>query len=296
VAAVHVKEKGAKEKTLYLHGDALGSVRVVSNEAGGEEQRVYLEPYGGRVDSDGSPVAANFTPAVEVGFTGHHHDDDLGFINAQGRVYDPAIRRFLTPDPIVSFPLFGQSFNRYSYALNSPLSFTDPSGFSANDNRGQAPRDGPPSISAGSPNLGGKMVRPMGKAQSPPKSVPPGMPKGSSDASGQTPDTGATAAPGQAVAEAPAPAAEVPSAPASPAPAAGATAGGSAAHRFPPTFAETQAELEPPTWRDSTPAQVGRGAALGTPLGMVPALGIAEQVITGVGLRSPGTKAEQNTL
>ena len=46
-----------------------------------------------------------------------------------GRVYDPVLGRFLSPDPLVQFPAFSQSWNRYSYVNNTPTSFTDPSGF-----------------------------------------------------------------------------------------------------------------------------------------------------------------------
>ena len=46
-----------------------------------------------------------------------------------GRLYDPVLGRFLSPDPIVQFPGYSQSWNRYSYVFNSPASFTDPSGF-----------------------------------------------------------------------------------------------------------------------------------------------------------------------
>jgi hypothetical protein len=41
----------------------------------------------------------------------------------------PAIRRFLTPDPYVTDPLGGQSYNRYSYVVNNPTNLIDPSGF-----------------------------------------------------------------------------------------------------------------------------------------------------------------------
>jgi len=44
------------------------------------------------------------------------------------RLYDVALGRFLSPDPYVQDPLFSQNFNRYSYALNNPLVFIDPSG------------------------------------------------------------------------------------------------------------------------------------------------------------------------
>jgi hypothetical protein len=45
-----------------------------------------------------------------------------------GRVYDPVVARFLSPDPYVQAADYSQSFNRYSYCLNNPLIYTDPSG------------------------------------------------------------------------------------------------------------------------------------------------------------------------
>ena len=48
-----------------------------------------------------------------------------------GRVYDPAIGRFLSPDPTVQFVANLQSYNRYSYVLNNPLRYSDPTGYAA---------------------------------------------------------------------------------------------------------------------------------------------------------------------
>jgi len=62
------------------------------------------------------------------GFTGHEMLDDFGLIHMNGRIYDPELGRFLSPDPIVQVPEYSQNFNRYSYVLNNPLTFTDPSG------------------------------------------------------------------------------------------------------------------------------------------------------------------------
>jgi hypothetical protein len=46
-----------------------------------------------------------------------------------GRVQDPLLGRFLSPDPFVWAPYRSQSLNRYSYVWNNPLSLVDPSGF-----------------------------------------------------------------------------------------------------------------------------------------------------------------------
>ena len=98
-------------------------------EAGGAlKDAFYYEPFGQRTDAQGKPLAS--TPsATGSGFTGHEHDDDLGLINMRGRVFDPVIRRFLSPDPHVTNPLSGQSYNRYSYVLNNPTNLIDPTGF-----------------------------------------------------------------------------------------------------------------------------------------------------------------------
>jgi hypothetical protein len=46
-----------------------------------------------------------------------------------GRVYDPELGRFLSADPFVQAPYNSQSYNRYAYVFNNPLSFTDPTGY-----------------------------------------------------------------------------------------------------------------------------------------------------------------------
>jgi RHS repeat-associated protein len=63
------------------------------------------------------------------GFTGHEHADGLGIIHMNGRIYDPKLGRFLQADPFIQAPDNSQSLNRYSYVLNNPLSYTDPSGY-----------------------------------------------------------------------------------------------------------------------------------------------------------------------
>ncbi len=61
-------------------------------------------------------------------YTGHEHLGSFGIINMNGRIYDPNTASFFSPDPYVQAPNSTQSFNRYSYCLNNPLMYTDPSG------------------------------------------------------------------------------------------------------------------------------------------------------------------------
>lgn len=62
------------------------------------------------------------------GYCGHEHLPQFGLINMNARLYDPITSRFLSPDPYVQSPENSQNFNRYSYCLNNPTKYTDPSG------------------------------------------------------------------------------------------------------------------------------------------------------------------------
>ena len=68
-------------------------------------------------------------PPTEQGFTGHRQMDALGIVHMKGRIYDPTLGRFLQADPFVQAPKNSQNYNRYSYVLNNPMSYTDPSGY-----------------------------------------------------------------------------------------------------------------------------------------------------------------------
>ena len=120
----------ATNKARYLHRDHLGSIDSITGETGAVVERLSFDAHGKRRLADwtaGDPVS----PDAETprGFTGHEHLDSVGLIHMNGRVYDPTIGRFLSADPLIQAPEDTQSFNRYSYVRNNPLSYTDPSGF-----------------------------------------------------------------------------------------------------------------------------------------------------------------------
>jgi len=58
----------------------------------------------------------------------HEHYPELKIINMNGRLYDPVIGRFFSPDNYVVDNEGTQDFNRYAYARNNPLKYVDPTG------------------------------------------------------------------------------------------------------------------------------------------------------------------------
>ncbi|MEO5728566.1 MAG: RHS repeat-associated core domain-containing protein [Byssovorax sp.] len=120
------------EAIEYLHQDPLGTVAVATNGTGVEIERLFYEPFGKRIDASGQALAHPASDVL-VGFTGHRHDDDLGLIDMRGRTYDPVLRRFLQPDPVIQDAYAGQNYNRYSYVMNDPVNLTDPTGYKWQD-------------------------------------------------------------------------------------------------------------------------------------------------------------------
>jgi RHS repeat-associated protein len=128
--------------TLLFHKDHLGSITSIENTGDGSHVNFNYDPWGNRIDPN-NPLTkkpaytlptggenASISPTVRLGFTGHEHDEDSGLINMRGRMYDPAIARFLSPDPMQQLPFHGLGYDRYAYVLNNPLRYTDPSGYS----------------------------------------------------------------------------------------------------------------------------------------------------------------------
>jgi RHS repeat-associated protein len=121
LAAVYVKQSGQTDRIYYACTDHLGSIVKLVDGNGTE---VFKASY----DAWGKQTVANGTFKFYRGYTGHEHLPELGLINMNGRMYDPVLGRFLSPDPFVQMPDFSQNFNRYSYCLNNPLIYTDPTG------------------------------------------------------------------------------------------------------------------------------------------------------------------------
>jgi RHS repeat-associated protein len=133
VAQVTQAAEGTSPIVDYLHSDQLASVTAItsSSDPAGASVQMRFDPFGGRIGTSAPPGPdANPLPRVTLGFTGQEEDGDgLDLVNLNGRIYDPTLMRFLSPDPFVMRPLNSQEFNRYSYANNSPFRFTDTSGF-----------------------------------------------------------------------------------------------------------------------------------------------------------------------
>lgn len=120
--AVNIAEDNDDGTTYYIVTDNLGSVTKLVDLDGNVDFEASYDVWGKQI------LGSNNSLDFHRGYTGHEMMPEFNLINMNGRLYDPALGRFLSPDNYVQLPDFSQSFNRYSYCLNNPLKYTDPSG------------------------------------------------------------------------------------------------------------------------------------------------------------------------
>lgn len=128
--AVVVKE-GSSTNIYYILRDYLGSITHIFTRSGDVVQELSYDAWGRLRDPATQQVyASGKEPTLFLGrgYTGHEHLTQFGLINMNARLYDPALGRFLSPDPYVQMPDMSQSLNRYTYAMNNPLCYVDQDG------------------------------------------------------------------------------------------------------------------------------------------------------------------------
>jgi len=106
--------------TEYFMGDALGSVRQLTNSQGNVTLTKSYAPYGETLASSGSGVSS-------FAFTGEQTDaSGLSYLRA--RYYASGTGRFLTRDTWGGDANSPMSFNRWMYVEGNPINLIDPTG------------------------------------------------------------------------------------------------------------------------------------------------------------------------
>jgi RHS repeat-associated protein len=114
----------------YPIPDQLGSPTVVLDASGAEVERTSTYPFG---EENPGTLASYLDPTdpastLEHRFQGRELDAETGDYDFGARMYRPELGRFLSPDTVVPDASSSQAWNRYSFVLDNPLRFVDPSG------------------------------------------------------------------------------------------------------------------------------------------------------------------------
>ncbi|MEQ9463559.1 MAG: RHS repeat-associated core domain-containing protein [Haliea sp.] len=105
----------------FYHADATGSVRLLTDEAGGVSDSYDYTAFGSVRSRTGS--ADN-----PYGFSGEWQAGGEGLLYLRARYYDPGTGRFISRDPFGGNARDPVSLHRYLYANANPVMYSDPSG------------------------------------------------------------------------------------------------------------------------------------------------------------------------
>ncbi|MDV5168329.1 RHS repeat-associated core domain-containing protein [Photobacterium rosenbergii] len=138
LVAINIDKKSTRDGTeasidrqlRYTHSDALGSVDLVTDIWGNIVDRKNYDAWGKERNFvwDTGETFTQQALMTNRGYTGHEQVDEVDLIHMNGRMYDATIGRFISADSFIQAPSNSQSYNRYSYVLNNPMKYTDPSG------------------------------------------------------------------------------------------------------------------------------------------------------------------------
>jgi RHS repeat-associated protein len=129
LAAIYLSRSDGTDTMYFAHTDHLGSVMALSNNKNTTVQKQSFDAWGRYRNPDTWVIATtNRIKATNHGYTGHEHLIACNLINMNGRMYDPILGMFISPDNYIQSASTTQNFNRYAYCLNNPLKYSDPSG------------------------------------------------------------------------------------------------------------------------------------------------------------------------
>ena len=148
-----IQTASAMVTTRYFHTDHLGSISVITNEAGAVVERLSYDAWGKWRHPNGTDdTTGSITSQSSRGFTGEEQLSVSGLVHLNGRVYDPIVARMTSADPTIPRPLSTQGWNRYAYASNRPLRNVDPTGFDDGGDGGDGGDDGDGGAIPGNPS------------------------------------------------------------------------------------------------------------------------------------------------
>jgi RHS repeat-associated protein len=134
LVAIDYKDHTNTNKLHYVHQDYLGNIRAVFDDNNNAFYQNFDAWGNWRETNDPNHLGAiryekpsTLPEWLSRGYTTHEHLREFRLINMNARLYDPNIGRMLSPDNYATDNTI-QGFNRYTYAHNNPVKFTDPDG------------------------------------------------------------------------------------------------------------------------------------------------------------------------
>ena len=113
--------------TYYFHRNIKGDVVGIYSSSGTQIAKYSYDAWGNCTISSSSNLT--IAKANPFRYRGYYFDEESGFYFLNARYYNPAWRRFISPDDTAYLdPDTPNGLNLYAYCNNDPVNYADPSG------------------------------------------------------------------------------------------------------------------------------------------------------------------------
>ena len=127
-SGIRYKDHNGTVNDYYFVCNWRGDVIQIYNAAGELVSTYDYDAWGKVTENATSADTQNITETNPIRYRGYYYDTETRLYYLKSRYYDPAVKRFLNVDGLVSTSVEDAAKNMYAYCLNNPVIYADPDG------------------------------------------------------------------------------------------------------------------------------------------------------------------------
>ena len=127
-SGIRYKDHNGTVNDYYFVCNWRGDVIQIYNASGVLVATYDYDAWGRVSENSTDKDTQNIAEINPIRYRGYYYDSETGMYYLKSRYYDPAVKRFLNVDGLVSTSVEDAAKNMYTYCLNNPVIYADPEG------------------------------------------------------------------------------------------------------------------------------------------------------------------------
>ena len=127
-SGIRYKDNSGTVNDYYFVCNWRGDVIQIYNASGTLVGSYTYDAWGRVTENATSADTENITETNPIRYRGYYYDTETRLYYLKSRYYDPAVKRFLNADGLVSTSIEDAAKNMFAYCLNNPVIYADPEG------------------------------------------------------------------------------------------------------------------------------------------------------------------------
>ena len=127
-SGIRYKDNSGTINDYYFVCNWRGDVIQIYNASGTLVESYTYDAWGKVTENATSADTQNITETNPIRYRGYYYDTETRLYYLKSRYYDPAVKRFLNVDGLVSTSVEDAAKNMFAYCLNNPVIYADPEG------------------------------------------------------------------------------------------------------------------------------------------------------------------------